>query len=181
MKGHAAKPNPNRSACGQGAIRESPDGRGLCGDFSSITPISDSETTPRVAAALSRIHAVRSGRGARPLARCQSAKSARSPSPSREFGLSTRDHAPKTQSGPAECPEDALTCLRRVCIFGEGRLILIRARENRQQLGERRKVSIVDCCVERLLHAMIARDESWIDGSHRLGACVGLATVSDQT
>ena len=28
---------------------------------------------------------------------------------------------------------------------------------------------------------MIARDESWIDGSHRLGARVGFSLVNDQT
>jgi hypothetical protein len=44
-----------------------------------------------------------------------------------------------------------------------------------------RKVSIVDRCVERLLRAMIARDESWIDGSHRLGACVVSSLVNGQT
>jgi hypothetical protein len=39
--------------------------------------------------------------------------------------------------GPAECPEDALICVRRVSITSEDRLILIRSRENRQQLGKR--------------------------------------------
>src|SRR5208282_6282192 len=80
--------------------------------------------------------------------------------------LSTRGHAPTTRSSPAECPEDTLTCLRRLGKVGEGRLILIRSRENRQQVGEWREVSRLDRGIERLFDAMIARNESWIDGSH---------------
>ena len=94
------------------------------------------------------------------------------------IGLSRRGHAPIAQSSPAECPEDALASLRRVGIFGEGRLIVIRARENCQQVGKRRKVCVIDRCVERLLHAMIARDEGWIYVSHRLGAFVGFPPVN---
>ena len=87
----------------------------------------------------------------------------------------------KPKSSPAECPEDALICVRRVGIVGESSLILIRSRENRQQVGKLRKVSILDRCVERLLHTMIARDEGWIDVSHRLSACVGLDPIDGQT
>jgi hypothetical protein len=39
-------------------------------------------------------------------------------------------------SSPAECLEDALIRMRRVRIVGEVRLILIRSRENHQQLGK---------------------------------------------
>ena len=75
-----------------------------------------------------------------------------------------RERPPRAQSGPAECPEDALICSRWIGIVGEGRLILIRSRENRQQLGKRCKVSTLDRCAERCLHTIIARDEGWIDG-----------------
>jgi hypothetical protein len=47
-------------------------------------------------------------------------------------GLSTCERAQKPSLSPAECPEDALICVRRVGIIGEVRLILIRSRENRQ-------------------------------------------------
>src|SRR5208283_6224649 len=77
--------------------------------------------------------------------------------------------------------EESFYMLRRVGIFGEGRLIFVGARENCQQVGKPRKVSILDRFVERLLYAMIARDESWIDVSHRLGACVGFPPVNGQT
>jgi hypothetical protein len=52
---------------------------------------------------------------------------------SRIFNPSQR----KPNLSPAECPEDALIRVRRVSIVGEVRLILIRSRENRQQLGKR--------------------------------------------
>jgi hypothetical protein len=51
-------------------------------------------------------------------------------------GLSMRERAQKPSLSPAECPEDALIYVRRVCIVGEDRLILMRSRENRQQLGK---------------------------------------------
>ena len=50
-----------------------------------------------------------------------------------DFNARTRT---KAYLSPAECPEDALICVRRVTIVGEVRLILIRSRENRQQLGK---------------------------------------------
>ena len=92
-----------------------------------------------------------------------------------------RERAQKPSLSPAECPEDALICVRRVSIVGVVRLILIRSRENRQQLGKWCKVSILDGCVERLLNTMIARDEGRINGSHCLSACVGLEPFSGQT
>jgi hypothetical protein len=55
----------------------------------------------------------------------------------RDFDWRALDARPRTKSSPAECPEDALICLRRVGIVGEGGLILVRSRDNRQQLGKR--------------------------------------------
>jgi hypothetical protein len=56
-------------------------------------------------------------------------------------GLSTYERAQKPSLSlslsSAECPEDALICMRRASVISEGRLILIRSRENRQQLGKR--------------------------------------------
>jgi hypothetical protein len=50
--------------------------------------------------------------------------------------LVTCERAQKPSLSSAECPEDALIRMRRVRIVGEVRLILIRSRENRQQLGK---------------------------------------------
>jgi len=47
------------------------------------------------------------------------------------------NRAQKPSLSSAECPEDALIRMRRVRIVGEVRLILIRSRENRQQVGKR--------------------------------------------
>jgi hypothetical protein len=77
-------------------------------------------------------------------------------------GLSTYERAQKPSLSSAECPEDALIHVRRVRIVGEVRLILVRSRENRQQLGKRGKVPMLNGCVERLLNTMIARDEGRI-------------------
>jgi hypothetical protein len=52
-------------------------------------------------------------------------------------GRFRREHPALAYSGAAECPEDALICVRPNGIVGEGLLILIRSRENRQQLGKR--------------------------------------------
>jgi hypothetical protein len=52
-------------------------------------------------------------------------------------GLSIREGTQKPSLSSAECPEDALIRMRRVSITSEERLIFIRSRENRQQLGKR--------------------------------------------
>src|SRR5271157_6007306 len=44
---------------------------------------------------------------------------------SAEDSFSTRGHVPIARSSAAECPEDAFTRLRRVGVFGKGRLIVI--------------------------------------------------------
>ena len=84
-------------------------------------------------------------------------------------------------SSPAERPEDPLGCSGRVGIIREGLLILIRSRENRQHVGKRQKVFMLDGCVERLFHTMIALDEGRIDVSHRLSAYVGFESLKRQT
>jgi hypothetical protein len=49
---------------------------------------------------------------------------------------------------------------RRIDVAAEHRLILVRHGEHRQQTLEGRKIPIVQGCRDRLLHQMVARDES---------------------
>jgi hypothetical protein len=56
-------------------------------------------------------------------------------------------------------------------IVGESWLILIGIRENSQKLLEWSKVALLHRSLYHRLHAMIARDKGWINGSHcRLAA-----------
>src|SRR5947208_16925340 len=66
---------------------------------------------------------------------------------------------------------------RRIDVASEGRLILVRHGEHCQQTLERRETPIVRGCRDRLLHQMIARDESRVSRTHRRPALVRLSTL----
>src|SRR5215212_9038780 len=74
---------------------------------------------------------------------------------------------------------DTLVRFRWLRIVGESWLIFIGIRENSQELFERSKVVPFHCSLYHRLHAMVARDKGWIDGSHgSLAACTLLRLKS---
>src|SRR6476660_6391458 len=66
---------------------------------------------------------------------------------------------------------------RRIDVAGEGRLILVRHGEHRQQTLEGLEIPNVHGCGDRLLHQMIARDESRVSRTHRRPAFVRFSTL----
>ena len=66
---------------------------------------------------------------------------------------------------------------RGIDVAAEGRLVLVRHGEHRQQTLEGREIPIVHGCRDRLLHQMVARDESRVGRAHRRPALVRLATL----
>ena len=66
---------------------------------------------------------------------------------------------------------------RRIDVATEGRSILVRHGEHCQQTLEGREIPIVHGCSHRLLHQMVARDESRVSRTHRRPALVRLSTL----
>src|ERR1700733_8683344 len=67
--------------------------------------------------------------------------------------------------------------LRRIDVAAEGRLILVRHGEHRQQTLEGLEIPNVHGCGDRLLHQMIAWDENRVGRMHRRTALVRFPTV----
>jgi hypothetical protein len=68
-------------------------------------------------------------------------------------------------------------CLRRIDVADEGRLILVRHGEDCQQTLEGLEIPSVHGCGDRLLHQMIAWDESGVGCAHRRPAFVCFSTL----
>src|ERR1700688_3798052 len=66
---------------------------------------------------------------------------------------------------------------RRIDVAAEGRLILVRHGEHRQQTLEGLEIPNVHGCGDRLLHQMIAWDESRVGRAHRRSAFVPFSTL----
>ena len=66
---------------------------------------------------------------------------------------------------------------RRIDIAAEHWLNFVRHGEHRQQTLEGHEILIVHGCRDRLLHQMVARDESRIGRTHRRPALVRLSTL----
>jgi hypothetical protein len=66
---------------------------------------------------------------------------------------------------------------RRIDVAAEGRLILVRHGEDCQQTLEGLEISNVHGCGDRLLHQMIAWDESRVGRTHRRPAFVRFSTL----
>src|SRR6266487_5827681 len=79
-------------------------------------------------------------------------------------------------SSAAKCLVHDLIGPRRIDVATEGRLILVRHGEHCQQTLEGREIPIVHGCRDRLLHQMVARDESRVSRTHPRPALVLLST-----
>src|SRR3984893_3751142 len=100
--------------------------------------------------------------------------------PSRLMTVSRKDagveHALPWSSAAKRLVHD-LIGPRRIDVAAEGRLILVRHGEHRQQTLEGREISVVHGCGYRLLHQMVARDESRVSRTHRRPTLVRLSTL----
>src|SRR6516225_9634429 len=66
---------------------------------------------------------------------------------------------------------------RRIDVAAEPRLILVRHGKHRQQTLEGREIPIVHGCGDRLLHQMVARNDSRVSRAHRRLTLVRLSTL----